>query len=65
MKGRQTLPPGWIRDPNNPGLIKLSGSQAGEGNALINQIRKMDKRILKLEKTVKELEDKLNKPTGV
>lgn len=61
MKGRQPLPPGWVRDQSNPGLIKLSGPQAGEGNSLLKQIRKMDKRIIQLEEKVKELEGKLNK----
>jgi len=61
MKGRKPLPVGWVRDQNNPGLIKLTGPQAGEENALMKQIRKMDKRIDDLEKTVRELQDKLNK----
>jgi hypothetical protein len=58
---RKELPPGWVRDPNNPGLIKLSGPSAGSENALMITIRKMEKRIVDLEKKVEELHSKLNK----
>lgn len=60
-ENRKELPPGWIRDPDNPGLIKLSGTHAGRENSMMIAMRKMQKRIVNLEKKVEELQSKLNK----
>lgn len=65
MDGRTPLPKGWVRDKNNPGLIKLSGQEAQKENLKTNEIIKLNQRIDHLENEIGSLKrfilDKLNK----
>lgn len=58
---RAPLPPGYTRDPNNPGLIKLTGEQAASENQYVREIRRLEERVRQLEEEVRSINNKLNK----